>query len=57
MSSVDRHPLTGTPVTAQIVRRSNNRLGAVYSSLYAFWASRNAAVEGQAVAARRDAYR
>jgi hypothetical protein len=59
MSSSDRRPLPGTPATSQIAQRSNNRLGAVYSSLYAFWVSRQAALNAagaQAAVARRDAY-
>jgi len=55
MGMDDRHPLNNTPVTAQISRQCNNRLGAVYSALYGFWTSRAAAVT--AGAARRDAYR
>jgi hypothetical protein len=60
MSSSDRRPLPGTPATSLITQRSNNRLGAVYSSLNAFWVSRHAALNvtgSQApAAARRDAY-
>jgi hypothetical protein len=59
MYSSDRRPLPGTPVTAQITGRHNNRLGAVYSSLYAFWVSRQAALNAtgtQAAVGRRDAY-
>ena len=59
MKRSDRRPLPGTPVTAQITQRSDNRLGAVYSSLHAFWVSRQAALNTtsvQAAAARRDAY-
>lgn len=62
MCNSDRRPLLGTPATSQITRRSNNRLGAVYSSLqslHAFWISRHAALNStgaQAAAARRDAY-
>ncbi|KAF9016568.1 hypothetical protein BDZ89DRAFT_1075488 [Hymenopellis radicata] len=59
MGCRDRLPLPNTPVTAQIQRMANNRLGAVYSALYGFWTSRRAAVTGQAQGAaanRRDAY-
>ena len=58
MSYSDHRPLTNTPVSAQIQRSHNNRLGAVYSALHSFWTSRHAAVTGQgaAVASRRDAY-
>jgi len=58
MSFTDRHPLADAPMTYQIQRRANNRLGAVYSALYSFWSSRHVAVTAnrQAVGARRDAY-
>jgi hypothetical protein len=59
MSLSDRSPLQNTPVTARIAARCNNRLGAVYSSLYAFWSSRQNVVNqssSQQVPARRDAY-
>ncbi|EKM59288.1 uncharacterized protein PHACADRAFT_249677 [Phanerochaete carnosa HHB-10118-sp] len=54
MSVTDREPLKGTPVTARIAARHNNRLGAVYSSLYAFWSTRHAVANG--TTSRRDAY-
>ncbi|KAI0751604.1 hypothetical protein C8Q80DRAFT_1158354 [Daedaleopsis nitida] len=51
MSIGDRRPLDNTP-TSQLIRRSHNdRLGAVYSSLQAFWEARH-----HAVAAAGDAY-
>jgi len=62
MGYSDRRPLPGTPVTATITARANNRLGAVYSALHAFWQSRQSAVsssgQGQATTniVRRDAY-
>jgi len=59
MYTPDRQPLPGTPATSKITQRSNNRLGAVYSSLHAFWVSRHAALNAtgsQAAVARRDAY-
>jgi hypothetical protein len=59
MDATDRRPLTNTPVTASIQRASNNRLGAVYSALYAFWMSRQAAVTANRqsrVTNRRDSY-
>ena len=59
MSSTDLRPLQNTPSTARISQYNNNRLGAVYSSLHGFWASRLAAanaVRQNAVVARRDAY-
>ncbi|KAG1840861.1 hypothetical protein C8R48DRAFT_739797 [Suillus tomentosus] len=55
MASGDRHPLPNTPASDRIVRRSNNRFGAVLSSLYSFWSARAVAVGGQQ-AARRDSY-
>ncbi|KAK0189051.1 hypothetical protein F5146DRAFT_693680 [Armillaria mellea] len=59
MASTDRRPLQNTPVTTNIQRASNNRLGAVYSALHAFWMSRQAAVAANRqtrVANRRDSY-
>ncbi len=59
MSIRDRAPLQNTPVTASIQRTCNNRLGAVYSAVHAFWLSRHAAVtaNGQGrVQHRRDSY-
>ncbi|KAF8967726.1 hypothetical protein BDZ97DRAFT_507114 [Flammula alnicola] len=60
MGLQDRRPLPGTPVSARLTPRHNDRLGAVYSSLYGFWMSRLAAVNAgqnsQSPAARRDAY-
>jgi hypothetical protein len=58
MGSNDRQPLAGTPTTQRIAAACNNRLGAVYSALYAFWSARSAlhnAPGGQAPM-RRDAY-
>ncbi|KAG2130165.1 uncharacterized protein EDB93DRAFT_1181059 [Suillus bovinus] len=55
MRSTDRQPLRSTPVSDKIIRSSNNRFGAVLSSLYGFWSARAAAVAGQQ-AARRDSY-
>ncbi|KAG1886418.1 uncharacterized protein F5891DRAFT_1082392 [Suillus fuscotomentosus] len=55
MASGDRHPLPNTPASDRIVRRSNNRFGAVLSSLYSFWSARAVAIGGQQ-AARRDSY-
>ncbi|KAK0446849.1 hypothetical protein EV421DRAFT_1707267 [Armillaria borealis] len=59
MGNRDRRPLQGTPVTASIQSTCNNRLGAVYSALHAFWVSRHAAVtanrRGRAQH-RRDSY-
>jgi hypothetical protein len=55
MASGDRRPLPNTPASDRIVRRSNNRFGAVLSSLFSFWSARAAAIGGQQ-AARRDSY-
>ncbi|KAG2136636.1 hypothetical protein DEU56DRAFT_857679 [Suillus clintonianus] len=51
----DRQPLRNTPASDKIIQSSNNRFGAVLSSLYSFWSARAAAVAGQQ-AARRDSY-
>jgi hypothetical protein len=58
MSFNDRQPLPDAPMTAQIQRVANNRLGAVYSALYSFWLARHAAITGsqKTVGSRRDAY-
>lgn len=48
----DKRPLQGTPVTNRIMRSAPNRFGAVFSAVYAFWASRH----GAGTAVRRDAY-
>lgn len=57
MAYTDRRPLTGTPVSAQVQRIADNRLGAVYTALYGFWTSRSAATTTTtAQAGRRDAY-
>jgi hypothetical protein len=57
MGSTDHRPLQGTPTTARISSACSNRLGAVYSALYAFWSTR-AAIYGQpsSTTIRRDAY-
>ncbi|KAF5381812.1 hypothetical protein D9757_008326 [Collybiopsis confluens] len=53
----DRRPLPNTPTTALISSKCDNRLGAVYSALYGFWASRNSALVASGTqAVRRDAY-
>jgi len=64
MSSPDRLPVPNTPVSAAIAAQCNNRLGAVYSALFAFWQARevptvhrpqnSGAFGGSTV--RRDAY-
>ncbi|KAI6101004.1 hypothetical protein EV401DRAFT_1890426 [Pisolithus croceorrhizus] len=56
MSSKDKKPLPNTPASGRISSRSNNRFGAVLSSLYGFWSARAAAIGSSANAARRDAY-
>jgi len=56
MGTKDRRPLPGTPSTALISRHCTNRLGAVYSSLHAFWRSRDAALSAGQAGTRRDAY-
>ena len=56
MAHTDRRPLAGTPVTNDITRVSNNRLGAVGSALHAFWSARQAIAQRGSTAARRDAY-
>ena len=55
MSLEDRRPLPNTPATARISARSNNRYGAVLSSLHSFWTARAVAI-ANSNAARRDAY-
>ncbi|KAI6157189.1 hypothetical protein BKA82DRAFT_4325642 [Pisolithus tinctorius] len=52
----DRRPLQNTPASARICARSDNRFGAVLSSLFSFWSARAAAVGSGDSAARRDAY-
>lgn len=54
MRNTDRRPLPDTPSYDRIVQSANNRLGAVYSSLHAFWMARSRVVAtGNA---KRDAY-
>ncbi|KAH0834248.1 hypothetical protein J3R83DRAFT_11580 [Lanmaoa asiatica] len=55
MDSSDRKPLPNTPTTPRIRARSNNRYGAVLSSLHSFWTARAAAI-ASSDATRRDAY-
>ncbi|KAL4072300.1 hypothetical protein J3A83DRAFT_4093511 [Scleroderma citrinum] len=52
----DRRPLQNTPVSARISATSNNRFGAVLSSLFSFWSARAAAIGSGGNAVRRDAY-
>lgn len=53
MSDDDRQPLRNTPVFAKISATSNNRFGAVLSSLFCFWSARAVAIGSSG---RRDAY-
>ncbi|KAF9228244.1 hypothetical protein BS17DRAFT_877588 [Gyrodon lividus] len=55
MWCADRRPLPSTPVYAKICSQSDNRLGAVYSSLYSFWTARATAI-AQSHLSRRDSY-
>ena len=55
MSNTDRRSLPNAPATAQISARSNNRYGAVLSSLHSFRTARAAAI-ASSNAAQRDAY-
>jgi hypothetical protein len=55
MCSSDRKPLANTPATARISAHSDNRLGAVLSSLNSFWTARAAAI-ANSQANRRDSY-
>ncbi|KAG2340542.1 hypothetical protein BDR05DRAFT_937722 [Suillus weaverae] len=55
MSLRDRRPLPNTPASDRITQRSDNRFGAVLSSLYYFWSARAAAIGAQQ-GARRDSY-
>ena len=58
MAWPDPTPLNDSSMAAIIKASHNNRLGAVYSALYRFWASRDAAMKNAAgaTARRRDAY-
>ena len=59
MAGGDLRPLPNTPMTPNIRRYNDNRLGAVYSSLHGFWTSHHAALNavGQnAAVARGDMY-
>ncbi|OCH90958.1 hypothetical protein OBBRIDRAFT_792770 [Obba rivulosa] len=58
MTATDRRPLRDRPNSNLIRRGHDNRLGAVYSSLHAFWSARHAAVTtgGSGGGLRRDAY-
>ena len=56
MTYADRRPLPNTPVSARIASHSNNRFGAVLSSLFNFWSARAAVTSSSSHGARRDAY-
>ncbi|KAH7884451.1 hypothetical protein F5I97DRAFT_1937890 [Phlebopus sp. FC_14] len=56
MSYDDRKPLANTPASARISFHSNNRFGAVLSSLYSFWSARAAAIASGPSGVRRDSY-
>ncbi|KAF8428955.1 hypothetical protein L210DRAFT_3508644 [Boletus edulis BED1] len=55
MTASDRRPLPNRPATARISAQSDNRYGAVLSSLHAFWAARATSI-ANFNAARRDTY-
>ena len=52
MSKRDHRPRQDTPVTTHLSEHHDNRLGAVYSSLFAFWTAR----QGPGRDPRRDTY-
>ncbi|KAH8977864.1 hypothetical protein EDB86DRAFT_3157238 [Lactarius hatsudake] len=59
MSSTDQTPLPNAPGSDRITPKANNRLGAVFSSLYSFWIARQATFDRNAQSgggARKDAY-
>jgi len=57
MSSKDHRPLANTPMTSRISSQQDNRYGAVLSSLYAFWGSRQVVTRnGSTTGARQDSY-
>ncbi|KAJ7087696.1 hypothetical protein C8R43DRAFT_1244821 [Mycena crocata] len=58
MTGADLLPLPNRPDTNIIARHSNNRLGAVFSSLHAFWLSRSSTLDSRrrGVTGRKDAY-
>jgi hypothetical protein len=58
MSRQDRQPLANAAGVDRITPTANNRLGCVFSALYSFWLSRQAAIDRNARhgGARRDAY-
>lgn len=59
MSWADQLPLPNAPGANRIKSRANNRLGAVFSSLYSFWIARQATFDRNARPggrSRKDAY-
>ncbi|KIK82025.1 hypothetical protein PAXRUDRAFT_832450 [Paxillus rubicundulus Ve08.2h10] len=54
MAHTDKRPLPDTPASARIIRHSNNRFGAVLSSLYSFLLARDAVMDAGARGTRRD---
>ena len=58
MALRDRQPIPNTAGIDRIVRKANNRLGAVFSALYSFWIARQAAIDRKSPGGggRRDAY-
>ncbi|KAF8270132.1 hypothetical protein EI94DRAFT_1572312 [Lactarius quietus] len=58
MYLTDRQPIPNSAGADSIVRKANNRLGAVFSALYSFWIARQAAVDRNPSLGgdRRDAY-
>ena len=58
MSLQDQQPLSNSAGIDRIVRKANNRLGAVFSAIYSFWIARQAAVDriSPLGGGRRDAY-
>ena len=52
MSHTDRTPIQATPMTARIAETHNNRLGAVYQSVFGFWSARQGLGNGP----RQDSY-
>ncbi|KAI9455078.1 hypothetical protein BJY52DRAFT_1122217 [Lactarius psammicola] len=59
MSNADQTPLPNAPGIDRIKPKANNRLGAVFSSLYSFWIARQAMFDRSAPSGsgvRKDAY-
>ncbi|KAF8270147.1 hypothetical protein EI94DRAFT_1723596, partial [Lactarius quietus] len=55
MSCADQPPLPNAPGANRIKSKANNRLGAVFSSLYGFWIARQATFD-RIAQSRKDAY-